>query len=46
MMHQLDNLIEQLRGLWRFRWIGMVTAWAVLLLALIVITILPNRYQA
>jgi polysaccharide chain length determinant protein (PEP-CTERM system associated) len=46
MMQQLDNLIEQLRGLWRFRWIGMVVAWAVLLLALMVITVLPNRYAA
>ena len=46
MMRQLDNLIEQLRGLWRFRWIGMAVAWVVLLLALVVITVLPNRYEA
>ena len=46
MMHQLDSLIEQLRGLWRFRWIGMFVAWVVLLLALVVITVLPNRYEA
>jgi hypothetical protein len=46
MMHQLDNLIEQLRALGRFRWIGMAVAWAVLLVALTVITILPNRYEA
>jgi polysaccharide chain length determinant protein (PEP-CTERM system associated) len=45
-MHQLDSLVEQLRGLWRFRWIGMATAWVVLLLALVVITVLPNRYEA
>ena len=46
MMQQLDNLLEQLRGLWRFRWIGMAVAWAVLLFALVVITVLPNRYAA
>ena len=46
MMQQLDNLLEQLRGLWRFRWIGMAVAWAFLLLALVVITVLPNSYQA
>jgi polysaccharide chain length determinant protein (PEP-CTERM system associated) len=46
MMQQLDNLLEQLRGLWRFRWIGVVVAWAVLLLGLLVITFLPNRYGA
>ena len=45
-MHQLDSLLEQLRGLWRFRWIGMAVAWVVLLLALVVITVLPNRYEA
>jgi polysaccharide chain length determinant protein (PEP-CTERM system associated) len=46
MMQQLDNLIEQLRGLWRFRWIGAGIAWATLVVALIVITALPNRYEA
>ena len=46
MMQQFDNLIEQLRGLWRFRSIGMAVAWAVLVLALFAITVLPNRYEA
>ena len=46
MMRQLDNLLEQLRGLWRFRWTGMAAAWAVLVLGLIVITVLPDRYEA
>ena len=46
MMQQFDNLIEQLRGLWRFRSIGMAVAWAVLVLALLAITVLPNRYEA
>jgi len=46
MMQQLDNLLEQLRGLWRFRLIGIAVAWAALVLALLVITVLPDRYQA
>jgi len=46
MMPQLENLVEQLRGLWRFRWTGMAVAWSVLVLALVVITVLPNRYEA
>jgi len=46
MMHQFDNVLEQLRGLWRFRWIGIAVAWVVLLLALVVITAVPNRYEA
>jgi len=45
-MQQIDSLLEQLRGLWRFRRIGVAVAWAVLLLGLIVITILPSRYEA
>jgi len=46
MLQQLDNLLEQLHGLWRFRWIGIAVAWAVLLVGLLVITVLPNRYEA
>ena len=46
MMHQLEALLEQLRGLWRFRWIGMAAAWGVFLLALLVIVLLPDRYAA
>jgi polysaccharide chain length determinant protein (PEP-CTERM system associated) len=46
MMQQLENLKEQLRGLWRFRRIAVAAAWGVLLLALVVITVLPNRYEA
>ncbi len=46
MMQQLDNLLEKLTGLWRFRWTGMAVAWAVLVFSLVVITVLPDRYQA
>lgn len=46
MMHQLDDLLEQFRGMWRFRRIGLIVAWAVLLFALVAITVLPNRYEA
>jgi polysaccharide chain length determinant protein (PEP-CTERM system associated) len=46
MMQQLNDLLERLSGLWRFRWIGMGVAWAVFLLGLIVITVLPDRYEA
>jgi polysaccharide chain length determinant protein (PEP-CTERM system associated) len=46
MMQQLNNVLEQLHGLWRFRWIGVIVAWGVLLPGLIVTTVLPDRYQA
>jgi len=45
-MQQLQNRLEQLSGLWRFRWMAIAVAWAVLFLALAVITVLPNRYEA
>ena len=46
MMEQLDKILDLLRGLWRFRWVGVSVAWATLLFALLVITVLPDRYQA
>jgi polysaccharide chain length determinant protein (PEP-CTERM system associated) len=46
MVQELDNVKEWLYGLWRFRWQGMVVGWAVLIVGLIVITVLPDRYQA
>lgn len=46
MMQQLNNVLERLHGLWRFRWIAVIVAWAVLVLGLVVITVLPDRYQA
>lgn len=46
MMQQLESLLEQLRGLWRFRWIGMAVAWGAFLVGLGIIVVLPDRYQA
>lgn len=46
MMQQLEALLEQLRGLWRFRWIGMAVAWGVFLVGLGVIVVLPDTYAA
>jgi polysaccharide chain length determinant protein (PEP-CTERM system associated) len=46
MIQQLDMVLEQLRGMWRFRWVGMLAAWVTLLFGLFVITILPDRYEA
>jgi polysaccharide chain length determinant protein (PEP-CTERM system associated) len=45
-MQQVIHLLEQLRGVWRFRRIGMVAAWSVLLFSLLVIIVLPDRYEA
>jgi polysaccharide chain length determinant protein (PEP-CTERM system associated) len=46
MMHEFNNALEQLHGMWRFRWTGVAVAWVIFLLGLIVTTVLPDRYQA
>jgi polysaccharide chain length determinant protein (PEP-CTERM system associated) len=46
-MHEiLDQVIEQLRGAWRFRWIAMLVAWIVCLIGWLVVFTLPDMYQA
>lgn len=46
MQEILDQIIEQLRGAWRFRWIAMIVAWAVCLIGWLVVFTLPDMYQA
>jgi polysaccharide chain length determinant protein (PEP-CTERM system associated) len=46
MRQQLDDLLELAHGTWRFRRLGVTAAWGTLLLGLITITILPDKYQA
>jgi polysaccharide chain length determinant protein (PEP-CTERM system associated) len=46
----MDQIIEQvfgiLRGIWQFRWMAMIVAWAICLVAWPVILALPNKYEA
>jgi polysaccharide chain length determinant protein (PEP-CTERM system associated) len=42
----LDQVIEILRGLWRFRWISLLVAWVICLLGWAVVLMLPNKYEA
>jgi polysaccharide chain length determinant protein (PEP-CTERM system associated) len=46
MKQTLEFILEQLRGVWRFRWIGIGVAWAICLLGWIGILFVPDRYQA
>lgn len=46
MTEALANLLEQLRGAWRFRWVGMAAAWVVCLVGWVVVLVLPNEYEA
>ena len=42
----LEFLGEQVRGLWRFRWIAMLVAWLVCLVGWLIILVIPDTYAA
>src|SRR6516225_4214615 len=42
----LEFILEQIRGIWRFRWTAMLVAWLVCLLGWTVVLALPDTYSA
>ena len=46
----MDEILRQsiitLRGMWRFRWLGLATAWAVGLIGVAVVFLIPDKYEA
>jgi polysaccharide chain length determinant protein (PEP-CTERM system associated) len=46
MRHTLDLILEQIRGLWRFRGTAMLVAWVVCVLGWLVVLALPDTYSA
>src|ERR1700731_3276022 len=46
MKHQLDRILEEVRGAWRFRWLGMIAACAVALAGWGLVFALPDGYAA
>ena len=42
----LDFIFEQIRGVWRFRWMAMLVAWVVCLVGWFVILLIPDTYSA
>ncbi len=46
MKQQLEFVMEQLSGAWRFRWVGMAVAWAICLAGWLIVLIIPNSYEA
>ena len=42
----LEFIIEQVRGVWRFRWTAMLIAWVICLVGWLVILVLPDTYNA
>src|SRR4051794_21212830 len=46
MKELLEILGIYLRGMWHRRWIGLVTAWAVVIVGAAVVNRIPERYEA
>jgi len=42
----LDFILEQIRGVWRFRWTAMLVAWIVCLVGWLVVLLIPDTYSA
>lgn len=42
----LSRVIEELRGVWRFRWAGLAAAWAVCVIGWVVVTSMPDTYES
>ncbi len=42
----LAQITDILQGIWRFRWIGLLTAWLVCVGGWAVVLMLPNKYEA
>ena len=42
----VEELLDQLRGAWRFKWVALFVAWGVAIALWTVIFIIPNTYEA
>src|SRR5271165_3922602 len=42
----LDQIFDEVRGAWRFRWIALISAFVVALIGWAVVFALPDRYEA
>jgi polysaccharide chain length determinant protein (PEP-CTERM system associated) len=42
----LDFILEQIRGVWRFRWTAMLVAWIVCLVGWLIVLAMPDTYSA
>src|SRR5450755_4225235 len=42
----LEFILEQIRGVWRFRWTAMLVAWVVCLIGWTVVLLMPDTYSA
>lgn len=42
----VENLLDQLRGAWRFRWVALIVAWCAAVLLWIGVFLIPNTYES
>jgi polysaccharide chain length determinant protein (PEP-CTERM system associated) len=42
----LEFILEQIRGIWRFRWTAMLVAWVICLVGWVVVLVLPDTYSS
>ena len=42
----LRQIVIKLRGMWHYRWLGLATAWVIAAVGMVVITMMPDRYEA
>jgi len=41
-----EQVLDQARGAWRFRWLALITAWAICLVGWAVVLAIPDTYEA
>jgi len=46
MTPEIEKVLDEVRGVWRFRWVGMSAAFTFALLGWLVVFALPDRYRA
>lgn len=46
MQEIVQQVVAFLRGMWKFRWPGLVVAWAVAVVGIVVVWKIPDRYEA
>ena len=46
----MDNIVRQtivvLRGMWKYRWVGLFTTWAVAVIGAVIVMSLPKQFEA
>src|SRR3984885_5358949 len=46
MTPEIEYVLDEVRGVWRFRWLGFAVAFVIALLGWLVVFALPDRYEA